>query len=111
MSLKLEERRIVKFYLHRSYKEYISECLSKGFIYISDPEQHKWVDILRNKAQAAMYPEFENIYSSISFLSITYKGETKILKFDIFLLYNEPSVTPTDTSENFSGDGADYRGF
>jgi hypothetical protein len=39
-----------------------------------------------------MLPIIENIYSSIYYISITYKGETKVLKFSIFLLYSIPEL-------------------
>ena len=39
-----------------------------------------------------MLPIIENIYSSIYYISITYSGETKVLKFSIFLLYSMPEL-------------------
>ena len=50
----------------------------------------------RNKGLAAIYPSTENIYSSVSYLSMNYGDATKVLKFSIFLLYGrpEPVINP-----------------
>ena len=41
--LRLGERREVKFFWQISDAEYFTTCLSKGFFYLYNPEQLKWV--------------------------------------------------------------------
>ena len=63
-----------------------------------------------------IFPAIENVYSSDSYLSMSYAGETKLLKFSIFRLYRIPTppkvdASPIPASEVFTGRGEDYRGF
>ena len=52
--------------------------------------------------RATIFPLIENVYSSKSYLSISYKGETKLLNLSVFVLYQIPPisslVTPITTS-------------
>ena len=82
--MQLGEKQHLIFYWQESEAKYFSECLSKGLSYIHDPEQLDWVDVERiidrTRAIATIYPTIGNLYSSTSYLSITYKSETKVLK-------------------------------
>ena len=111
LSVRLGEKRQVLFYWQESPEEYVSACRSIGFFYIKDPEQLDWVKIFSNSA--TIYPLTKNIFSTISYLSVHYKQKIEVLVFEIFRLYNIPlkTVVITDTVENLTGRGADYRGF
>ena len=88
LTVRLGERRQVKFYWQESYAEYFSTCLSKGFFYIQNMELLDWVDLVTNKGMAVIFPSVKNLYSSNSYISINYRLETKVLKFSIFQIYN-----------------------
>jgi len=45
---------------------------------------------MKKSATASIYPSAEQIYSEVSYLKITYRGETKVLTLSIFLLYSIP---------------------
>ena len=107
--MRLGEKRKVLFYWQESLEEYVTACRPIGFFYIKDPEQLDWVEIFSNSA--TMFPRTENIFSTVSYLSVQYKHKIEILIFEIFRLYNIPQTAVTDTVENLTGDGADYRGF
>ena len=70
LQLKIGEQRDLEFYWQTTHPEYISQCLSKGLFYLSNPELLAWVNILDNKVAIAIYPMSGNIYSSKSYLSI-----------------------------------------
>ena len=111
LSVRLGEKRQVLFYWQESSEEYVSACRPNGFFYITDPEQLDWVEIFSHSA--TMYPRTENIFSTVDYLSLQYKHKIEILILEIFRLYNIPQqkTAVTDTDENLTGDGADYRGF
>ena len=91
LSLQVGEKRQVQLYWQTTHIDYISKCLSKGLSYIQNPELLEWVSITRNKITAIFDPIAANIYAQNSFLRITYGGETKELKLQMFLLYNRPT--------------------
>ena len=70
MSLRLGEKRQIKFYWQQSDSDYFSTCLSEGFFYVYDMEQLDWVKVGENQATAALYPSAEKLYSSKSYLNI-----------------------------------------
>ena len=41
--------------------------------------------------RATIFPDIQNVYSSLSCLSMSYRGETKLLKFYMFVLYQIPA--------------------
>ena len=63
LTVLLGEKRKVKFYWQELPKDYFSECLSKGFLYLMDNEQLKYVEISKNRNIAEIFPSTENIYS------------------------------------------------
>jgi hypothetical protein len=84
----------VQFYWQESYTDYHSTCLSKGIFYIQNSGKLDWIIIGTKRAK--IFPGFENVYSSLSYLSISYGGDTKLLKLSIFVLYQIPAP-PTST--------------
>jgi len=95
LTLRIGETRELQFFWQESYTEYITTCFAKGLFYIQNFEKLDWIDVLKNKVAAVVNPSPNNIYSSIVYLTMTYKGATKILKFSTFLLYSipEPAIT------------------
>ena len=89
LSVTLGEKRQVQFYWQESYTEYYSACLSKGLFYIQNSGKFNWIVVGRNGA--ILFPLIENVYSSFSYLSISYIHETKLLKFSIFVVYRIPA--------------------
>ena len=85
LSVKLGEKREVQFYWQESYADYYTTCLSKGIFYLLNSGNLHWVVVGGNRA--ILFPGIENVYSSLSCLSISYRGQTKLLKFSIFVLY------------------------
>ena len=85
MSVTLGEKRQVQFHWQESNNEYYSICLSKGLFYIQNSGKLHWVFI--DGKRATILPGLENVYSSLSYLSMSYRGLTKLLKFSIFVLY------------------------
>ena len=105
LSLRLGEKRQVKFYWQTSHEDYFSVCLSKGLFYAHNTEQLAWVEVFRNNGTASIYPSIDNIYSSDHFLSLTYGSETKVIKFSILQLYNIPAAIDSSypiITSNFS---------
>ena len=105
LSLRLGEKRQVKFYWQTSHEDYFSVCLSKGLFYAHNTEQLAWVEVFRNNGTASMNPSTDNIYSSDHFLSLTYGSETKVIKFSILQLYNIPTAIDSSyplITSNFS---------
>ena len=84
----LGEELQVQFYWQESYTDYYDTCLSKGLFYIQNSGQLTWV--LVGEKRATIFPGIENVYPSLSCLSMSYLGETKLLKFDITVLYKIP---------------------
>ena len=88
LSVKLGEERLVLFYWQESLEEYVFACRPNGFFYIKDPEQLDWVELF--SYSATLYPRTQNIFSTISYVSLHYKHKIKVLFFEIFRLYNIP---------------------
>jgi hypothetical protein len=115
LSVRLGEKRQVQFYWQESYTKYWSTCLSKGLFYIQNSGKLKWVVV--DGKRATIFPGFENVYSSLSYLSMSYRGETKLLRFSIFRLYSMPTL-PTNPpasilyiyEKKYYSNGATYRG-
>ena len=100
LSVRLGENQEVQFYWQESYPEYYITCLSNRLFYIHNSGKLNWIVLDENKAK--IFPLIENVYSSKSYLSISYKGETKLLNLSVFVLYQIPPtsslVTPITTS-------------
>ena len=63
-------------------------CLSIGLFYIQNPEQLDWIDVVGK--EAALFPGFSAVYSSLAYLSMSYQTETFILNLSPFRLYPIP---------------------
>jgi len=63
-------------------------CLSIGLFFVQNPEQLDWVDVVGK--EAALFPGFSEVYSSLAYLSISYRTKTVILKLSPFRLYSIP---------------------
>jgi hypothetical protein len=90
LTVRLGEKRQVQFYWQESLTKYYSICLSKGLFYIQNSGKLFWVVVDGQKA--TIFPGIDNFYSSLSYLSMSYRGETKLLKFSIFVLYQLPAL-------------------
>jgi len=88
LAVQLGEKRQVQFYWQKSEEEYQSTCLSIGLFFIQNPEQLDWVDVVGKKA--ALFPGFSAVYSSLAYLSMSYKTQTFILNLSPFILYPIP---------------------
>ena len=49
--------------------------------------------------KAALFPAIEDVYPTISYLSLHYRGETLLLELSLFILYTIPAFT-TETQQN-----------
>jgi hypothetical protein len=57
--------------------------------------QLKWVSLIRNEAASAtIHPSSSTIFSSASYLSLSFGGETKLLKVEIYFIYSAPTPLP-----------------
>ena len=92
--VQLDVKREVKVYWQPSLPEYFSECLTTGFTYVQNNGQLKWVSLLRNEASATIHPSSSTIFSSASYLSLSFGGETKLLKLEIYFIYSAPTPLP-----------------
>jgi len=63
-------------------------CLSIGLFFILNPEQLDWVDVVGK--ESTIFPGFSNVYSSLAYLSISYRMENLILNLSPFRLYSIP---------------------
>ena len=99
------------FYWQDTDADYFSTCMAKGLFYVYDPEQLHWVKVGEKQHAAAIHPGRQMLYSSSSYLSIDYRHKTKVLKLQVFLLYSQPYQLKKSTAEDYTGNGADYRGF
>jgi hypothetical protein len=88
LAMQLGEKRHVQFYWQESEEEYHSTCLSIGLFFIQNPEQLDWVDVVGK--EAALSPGFSEVYSSLAYLSISYRTENLILNLSPFRLYSIP---------------------
>jgi len=109
LSLRLGEKREVRFDWQESDADHYSKCLLYGLFYIQNSGKLGWVAVTGNKA--AFFPAIQDVYPSTSYLSLHFKGETLLLELSVFRLYSRPTILPVDPTEKMSGDGADYRGF
>ena len=88
LAVQLGEKRQVQFYWQESKEEYLSTCLSTGLFFIQNPEQLDWVDFVGK--EATLFPGFSKVYSSVAYLSISYRTQTLILVLSPFRLYSIP---------------------
>jgi len=51
----------------------------------------KWVYLTRKGASASIHPSSSTIFSSASYLSLSFGGETKLLKLTIPFIYSVPT--------------------
>jgi len=77
LAVQLGEKRQVQFYWQESEEEYHSMCLSIGLFFIQNPEQLDWVNVVGKVA--AIFPGFSEVYSSLAYLSMSYRTKTSIL--------------------------------
>jgi len=91
LSVRLGAKQQVQFYWQESYADYYSVCLSNGLFYLHNSGQLNWVFVGGN--MVTLFPDIEHVYSSLSYLSISYRGETKLLQLSIFVLYKIPAPT------------------
>ena len=89
LKVQLGKKRQVLFYWQESFTEYYSMCLSRGLFYLQNSGKLDWVVVGRKGV--TIFPGFENVYSSLSYLSMSYRGETKLLMFSVFVLYQVPA--------------------
>jgi len=94
LAVQLGEKRQVQFYWQESEEEYHSKCLSIGLFFIQNPEQLDWVDVTGKKA--TLFPGFSEVYSSLTYLSMSYQTQTFILNLSPFRLYPIP-FPPSDS--------------
>ena len=87
----LGEKKEVKFYWQEDHTKYFSECLTNGLFYVQNNAQLNWVHIARSKTTASLNPSPEHLYSSVSYLTMAYKGVTKLLEISIYKLYSIPT--------------------
>jgi hypothetical protein len=109
LSLRLGEKREVRFDWQESDADHYSKCLSYGLFHVQNSGKLGWVDVTGNKA--AFFPAIQDVYPSTSYLSLHFKGETLLLELSVFRLYSRPTILQVKETEKINGDGADYRGF
>jgi hypothetical protein len=85
LAVQLGEKRQVRFYWQESLAEYHSACLSIGLFFIQNPEQLDWIHVVGKVA--IIFPGFSAVYSSLTYLSMSYRTQTLILTFSPFRLY------------------------
>jgi hypothetical protein len=117
LSLRLGEKRLVKFDWQASDADFYSTCLSHGLFYVQNSGKLGWLTVTGSKA--VLFPPIQNVYPDVSYLTLHYGGETDLLELSIFRLYSIPipsiplieviSVKPSEIIESFNG--ADYSGF
>ena len=88
LAVQLGEKRQVQFYWQESVEEYHSTCFSIRLFFIQNPEQIDWVSVVGK--EAAIFPGFSEVYSSLAYLSISYRTQTLILILSPFRLYSIP---------------------
>jgi len=91
LAVQLGEKRQVQFYWQESEEEYHSTCLSIGLFFIQNPEQLDWVDLVGK--EAVLIPGFSSVYSSLTYLSMSYRTQTHILYLSPVRLYSVPFPT------------------
>jgi len=83
--VQLGDKRQVQFYWQESLAEYHSACLSIGLFFIQNPEQLDWIHVVGKVA--LIFPGFSTVYSSVTYLSMSYRTQTLILTLSPFRLY------------------------
>ena len=63
-------------------------CLSIGLFFIQNPEKIDWIHVVGK--EAALSPGSSEVYSSLTYLSISYRTQTLILSLSPFRLYSIP---------------------
>jgi len=63
-------------------------CLSIGLFFIQNPEQLDWIQVVGKGA--VLFPGFSAVYSSLAYLSMSYRTQTIILILSPFRLYSIP---------------------
>jgi len=89
LSLRLGEKRKVQFDWQASDAEHYSICLSHGLFHLQNSGNLGWVTVTGNKV--TLFPPIQDVYPSLSYLSLHYGGETFLLKLSPFILYTIPS--------------------
>jgi len=90
LNLLLGERREVRFDWQGSDADHYSACLSHGLFHVQNSGALKWVTVNGNKA--TFYPAFQDVYPSLSYLSLHYGGKTRLLRLLIGSLYHIPAL-------------------
>jgi len=85
LAVQLGDKRQVQFYWQESLAEYHSACLSIGLFFIQNPEQLDWIHVVGKVA--LIFPGFSTVYSSVTYLSMSYRTQTLILTLSPFRLY------------------------
>ena len=93
LSLRLGQRREVRFDWQASDADHYSTCLSHGLLHVQNSGKLAWVTVTGNKA--TLFPSIQDVYPSTSYLSLFYGGETLLLELSPFILYTIP-VSPTN---------------
>ena len=88
LAVQLGEKRQVKFYWQESYEEYHFICQSIGLFFIQNPEKLDWIYVVGKEAD--LFPGFSELFSSLSYLSMSYQTQTFILSLSPFRLYPIP---------------------
>jgi len=109
LSLRLGEKREVQFDWQASDADHYSVCLSYGLFHVQNSGKLGWVAVTGNKA--TFFPAIQDVYPSDTYISLHYESETLLLKLSVFRLYSLPTEPIEDTTEDLTGNGADYRGF
>jgi len=86
LAVQLGEKQKVQFYWQESEEEYHSACLKIGLFFIQNPEQLDWIHLVGK--EATLIPGFSEVYSSLAYLSISYRMQTYILNLSPFRLYS-----------------------
>ena len=100
LTLRLGDKREVRFDWQESDYDHYSTCLSQGLFHIQNSGKLGWVTVTGNKA--AFFPAIKDVYPSKSYLSLYYGGETLLLELSVFRLYGIPTIPifKVDTTED-----------
>ena len=89
LSLRLDEKRLLKLFWQEFFSVYFSECLTNGLFYVHNSAQLEWVTVTGKTV--SFLPLSKDVYPALSYLSLTYAGETFLLPLSLFTLYTIPS--------------------